>query len=86
MSVVCQLEQFHQKILLRIYLVHTKKIKQLIFNIHIEEDCHKTSQITFCKIFFSMNKNINIFAMNKKNIRMDSKVENRSEFVWKNVS
>ena len=33
-----------------------------------------------------MNKNINIFAMNKKNIRMDSKVENRSEFVWKNVS
>ena len=85
-SVVCQLEQFHQKILLRIYLVHTKKIKQLIFNIHIEEDCHKTSQITFCKIFLSMNKNINILAMNKKTICMDSKVENRSEFVWKNVS
>ena len=68
---VYQLEQFHQQTLLKIYSLQPRKTKWLIFNT-LRKYCHKLSQISIASL---QPINLKTFpSMNKKNIRIDSKV------------
>ena len=68
---IYQLEQFHQQTLLKIYSLQPRKTKWLIFNT-LRKYCHKLSQISIASL---QPINLKAFpSMNKKNIRIDSKV------------